>query len=100
MLTTSGCLAAECAVKRLNGMDAMLLYSETPNLSEIYPAGPLPPGCGVNITVWSYVDHRTFNDTHELTDAVIHSFTEIRSASVLSGDLAGVPTAMPPANAG
>jgi diacylglycerol O-acyltransferase / wax synthase len=78
-------------------------------VSEIYSAGPLPPGCGVNITVWSYVDQlnisviaddRTFNDTHELTDAMIHSFAEIRSASGLSGDLAEVPTAMPPANAG
>jgi diacylglycerol O-acyltransferase / wax synthase len=77
-------------------------------VSEIYSAGPLPPGCAINITVWSYVDQlnisviaddRTFDDPHEVTDAMFHSFSEIRSVSGLSGELAEVLTAMPRANA-
>jgi diacylglycerol O-acyltransferase / wax synthase len=77
-------------------------------VSEIYSAGPLPPGCGINITVWSYVDQlnisvitddRTLDDTHEMTDAMFHSFSEIRMASGLSGELSQVPTAMPRARA-
>jgi len=77
-------------------------------ISEIYSAGPLPPGCGINITVWSYVDQlnisviaddRTLDDTHEVTDAMFHSFSEIRSASGLSDALIEVPTAMPRASA-
>jgi diacylglycerol O-acyltransferase / wax synthase len=77
-------------------------------VSEIYSAGPLPPGCGINITVWSYVDQlnvsviaddRTLGDIYELTDAMFHSFSEIRSASGLSDELSEVPTAMPRASA-
>jgi diacylglycerol O-acyltransferase len=77
-------------------------------VSEIYSAGPLPPGCGINITVWSYVDQlnvsviaddRTLDDIHEVTDAMFHSFSEIRSASGLSDELTEVPTAMPRASA-
>jgi diacylglycerol O-acyltransferase len=77
-------------------------------VSEIYSAGPLPPGCAVNITVWSYVDQlnisviaddRTLDDTHEVTDAMFHAFSEIRSISGLSGDLTEVLTAMPRATA-
>jgi diacylglycerol O-acyltransferase len=77
-------------------------------VSEIYSAGPLPPGCGINITVWSYVDQlnvsviaddRTLDDTHEVTDAMFHAFSEIRSASGLSDELSEVPTAMPRASA-
>jgi diacylglycerol O-acyltransferase len=75
-------------------------------VSEIYSAGPLSPACGINITVWSYVDQlnisviaddATFRDTHEATDAVIHAFAEIRRAAGLSGELSPVPTAMPQA---
>jgi diacylglycerol O-acyltransferase / wax synthase len=77
-------------------------------VSEIYSAGPLPPGSGINITVWSYVDQlnisviaddRTLDDTHEVTDAMFHSFSEMRSASGLSGEFTEVPTAMPRASA-
>jgi diacylglycerol O-acyltransferase / wax synthase len=77
-------------------------------VNEIYSAGPLPPGCGINITVWSYVDQlnisvitddRTIDDTHEVTDAMFHSFSEIRTASGLSGELTEVRTAMPRAGA-
>lgn len=62
-------------------------------VSEIYSAGPLIAGCGVNITVWSYVDQlnisviaddRTFGETHEMTDAMVCAFREIRSAAGLS----------------
>jgi diacylglycerol O-acyltransferase / wax synthase len=75
-------------------------------VSEIYSAGPLPPGCAINVTVWSYVDQlnisvigddRTLADTHEATDAMIHAFSEIRSASGLSGKLTEVRSAMPQA---
>jgi WS/DGAT/MGAT family acyltransferase len=62
-------------------------------VSEIYSAGPLIPACGINITVWSYADQlnisviaddRTLGDTHEVTDAMVHAFTEIRTAAGLS----------------
>ena len=62
-------------------------------VSEIYSAGPLIPVCGINITVWSYADQlnisviaddRTLGDTHEVTDAMVHAFTEIRTAAGLS----------------
>jgi diacylglycerol O-acyltransferase / wax synthase len=77
-------------------------------ISEIYSVGPLMPGSGVNITVWSYVDQLnisvltddlTLDDPHEATDAMIHAFAEIRSAAGLSGDLTEVQTAMPQATA-
>jgi diacylglycerol O-acyltransferase / wax synthase len=73
-------------------------------LSEIYSAGPLIAGCGINITVWSYVDQlnvsviaddRTVGDTHEVTDAIVHAFSEIRTAAGLSGELITVDSAMP-----
>jgi WS/DGAT/MGAT family acyltransferase len=73
-------------------------------VSEIYSAGPLIPACGINITVWSYVDQlnlsviaddRTVDDTHEITDAMVHAFCEIRTAAGLSGALAAVEGAMP-----
>jgi diacylglycerol O-acyltransferase / wax synthase len=78
-------------------------------VSEIYSVGPLVAACAINITVWSYVDQlnisvladdRTLADTHEVTDAMVHAFRAIRTAAGLSGDLAYVATAMPPATAG
>jgi diacylglycerol O-acyltransferase len=75
-------------------------------VSEIYSAGPLITACGINITVWSYVDQlnisviaddRTVDDTHEVTGAMIHAFCEIRAAAGLSSELATVDTAMPQA---
>jgi diacylglycerol O-acyltransferase / wax synthase len=77
-------------------------------ISEIYSVGPLITACGMNITVWSYVDQlnisviaddRTLRDTHEATDAMIHAFREIRTAAGFSGELATVDTAMPGATA-
>jgi diacylglycerol O-acyltransferase / wax synthase len=77
-------------------------------ISEIYSVGPLIAGSGINITVWSYVDQlnisvltddRTLDDPHEATDAMIHAFTEIRSAAGLSEKLTTVDTAMAPASA-
>ncbi|OBI79876.1 wax ester/triacylglycerol synthase family O-acyltransferase [Mycobacterium sp. 1245805.9] len=73
-------------------------------VSEIYSAGPLIPACGINITVWSYVDQlnvsviaddRTVADTHEVTDAMVRAFSEIRTAAGLSGELTAVEGAMP-----
>ena len=75
-------------------------------VSEIYSVGPLIAGCGMNVTVWSYVDQlnisviaddRTLGDTHEMTDAMVHAFCEIRTAAGLSDELAAVDSAMPPA---
>jgi hypothetical protein len=75
-------------------------------VSEIYSAGPLITACGINITVWSYVDQlnisviaddRTLDDTHELTDAMVGAFREICSAAGFSDDLVMLETAMPPA---
>jgi diacylglycerol O-acyltransferase / wax synthase len=72
-------------------------------VSEFYSAGPLVAGSAVNITVWSYVDQvnisvlvddQTMDDPHEVTDAMIRAFVEIRSAAGLSDDLTEVGTAM------
>jgi len=77
-------------------------------ISEIYSVGPLIAGSGINVTVWSYVDQLsisvltddfTLGDPHEVTDAIVHAFTEIRLASGLSGNLTEVLTAMAPATA-
>jgi diacylglycerol O-acyltransferase len=75
---------------------------------EIYSAGPLTAGSGLNITVWSYADQlnisvltdgATVDDPHEVTDAMIDDFIEIRRAAGLSDKLRKLDTAMPPATA-
>jgi diacylglycerol O-acyltransferase len=72
-------------------------------VTEIYSVGPLTTGSGLNITVWSYVDQlnisvlsdgSTVDDPHELTDAMIEAFVEIRRAAGLSEELTVVETAM------
>lgn len=74
-------------------------------VTEIYSVGPLTTGSGLNITVWSYVDQlnisvlsdgATVEDPHELTDAMVDAFVEIRSAAGLSEKLTVVETAMAP----
>jgi WS/DGAT/MGAT family acyltransferase len=74
-------------------------------VSEIYSAGPLIAACGVNITVWSYVDQlnisviaddRTVENPHEVTTAMVHAFSEICTAAGLSGEPTMVDGAMPP----
>jgi diacylglycerol O-acyltransferase / wax synthase len=61
-------------------------------VTEIYSVGPLTTGSGLNITVWSYVDQlnisvlsdgATLSDPHELTDAMVEAFVEIRRAAGL-----------------
>ena len=68
-------------------------------VTEIYSVGPLTTGSGLNITVWSYVDQlnisvlsdgATLEDPHELTDAMIAAFIEIRRAAGLSEALTEV----------
>ncbi len=72
-------------------------------VTEIYSVGPLTTGSGLNITVWSYVDQlnvsvlsdgATLEDAHELTDAIIDAFIEIRRAAGLSEELTVVEGAM------
>jgi diacylglycerol O-acyltransferase / wax synthase len=72
-------------------------------VTEIYSVGPLTTGSGLNITVWSYVDQlnisvlsdgATLQDPHELTEAMIEAFVEIRRAAGLSEDLTVVEKAM------
>jgi diacylglycerol O-acyltransferase / wax synthase len=72
-------------------------------VTELYSTGVLSAAVAVNITVWSYVDQlnvavladdRTFNDVHEMTDAIVHSFRGIRAAAGLSDELSAVATAM------
>jgi diacylglycerol O-acyltransferase / wax synthase len=72
-------------------------------LNELYSVGPLTAGCGLNVTVWSYVDQfnisvladdKTVRDPHEVTDALVRSFGEIRRAAGLSPATTTVPTAM------
>jgi diacylglycerol O-acyltransferase len=68
-------------------------------VTEIYSVGPLTTGSGLNITVWSYVDQlnisvlsdgATLEDPHELTDAMIEAFIEIRRAAGISEELTAV----------
>ncbi len=72
-------------------------------VTEIYSVGPLTAGSGLNITVWSYVDQlnvsvladgATVDDPHEVTEALIDDFVEIRRAAGLSEKLTVVETAM------
>jgi diacylglycerol O-acyltransferase / wax synthase len=74
--------------------------------TEIYSVGPLTAGSGLNITVWSYVDQlnisvlsdgATLKDPHEVTEAMVADFIEIRRAANLSEELTVVEAAMAPA---
>ena len=65
--------------------------------------GPLTAGSGLNITVWSYVDQlnisvlsdgATLDDPHEVTDAMMDEFIEIRRAAGLSEELTVVEKAI------
>ncbi|HXB88391.1 wax ester/triacylglycerol synthase family O-acyltransferase [Mycobacterium sp.] len=73
-------------------------------VTEFYSVGPVLAGCGLNITVWSYVDQvnisvladrQTVGDPHEVTDAMVTAFGQIRSAAGLSPVPNEVGTAMP-----
>jgi WS/DGAT/MGAT family acyltransferase len=75
-------------------------------VTEIYSVGPLTAGSGLNITVWSYVDQinisvladgATVKDPHEVTEAMISDFIEIRRAAGLSEGLTVIEAAMAPA---
>lgn len=75
-------------------------------ISEFYSVGPLTPGTGVNITVWSYVDQlsisvltddRTIKDAHDITDLLLSEFVQIRRAASLSDEAIEVEAAMPQA---
>lgn len=66
--------------------------------------GPLTAASGLNITVWSYVDQlnisvisdtATVDDPHEVTDAMVEEFRDIRRAAGLSEKLTVVESAMP-----
>ncbi len=70
-------------------------------VTDFYSIGPLTTGSGLNITVWSYVDQinvsvlcdgATLKDPHELTEAMIQSFVEIRRAAGLPAELTAVDT--------
>lgn len=72
-------------------------------VTEIYSVGPLTAASGLNITVWSYVDQlnisvlsdtATVDDPHEVTDAMVQEFREIRRAAGISEDLTVIETAM------
>ncbi|AXO21435.1 MULTISPECIES: WS/DGAT/MGAT family O-acyltransferase [Mycobacterium avium complex (MAC)] len=75
-------------------------------VTEIYSVGPLTAGSGLNITVWSYVDQlnisvltdgATCKDPHEVTEAMVQDFIEIRRAAGFSEDLTVIEAAMAPA---
>jgi WS/DGAT/MGAT family acyltransferase len=77
-------------------------------ISEFYSVGPLQPGCGMNITVWSYVDqlnvavltdHQTLDDAHQVTDALLREFAEIWGATGFPGQPTTVSTALAQASA-
>ena len=72
-------------------------------VTEIYTVGPLTAGSGLNITVWSYVDQlnisviadgATVEDPHEVTEAMLAAFVEIRCAAGLPAELTVIETAM------
>ena len=72
-------------------------------VTQIYSVGPLTTGSGLNITVWSYVDQlnisvlsdgATLLDPHELTDAMIDAFIEIRRAAGFSEELTVIEEAV------
>ncbi|MEN4474121.1 wax ester/triacylglycerol synthase family O-acyltransferase [Mycolicibacterium cosmeticum] len=72
-------------------------------VTEIYSVGPLTAASGLNITVWSYVDQlnisvltdtATVDDPHEVTEAMVQEFREIRRAAGISDDLTVIETAM------
>ncbi|MDT5015086.1 MAG: diacylglycerol O-acyltransferase / wax synthase [Mycobacterium sp.] len=72
-------------------------------VTEIYSVGPLTTGSGLNITVWSYVDQlnisvltdgATLLDAHELTDAMVDAFVEIRRSAGLPEELTVIESAM------
>ena len=61
-------------------------------VTEFYSVGPLAAGAALNLTVWSYVDQlsvsvladdETLRDTHDVTDAFVEAFTELREAAGL-----------------
>jgi diacylglycerol O-acyltransferase len=75
-------------------------------VTEIYSVGPLTAGSGLNITVWSYVDQlnisvlsdgATVKDPHEVTEAMVADFIELRRSAGLSEELTVIETAMAPA---
>lgn len=75
-------------------------------VTEIYSVGPLTAGSGLNITVWSYVDQlnisvlsdgATVKDPHEVTEAMVADFIELRRAAGLPEGLTVVEAAMAPA---
>ncbi len=72
-------------------------------VTEIYSVGPLTAGSGLNITVWSYVDQlnisvlsdgATVDDPHEVTEAMLAAFVEIRCAAGLPAELTVIESAM------
>ncbi|OBB87629.1 diacylglycerol O-acyltransferase [Mycobacterium colombiense] len=75
-------------------------------VTEIYSVGPLTAGSGLNITVWSYVDQlnisvlsdgSTLEDPHEVSEAMVADFIEIRRAAGISEKLTVIEAAMAPA---
>jgi diacylglycerol O-acyltransferase len=73
-------------------------------VTEFYSVGPLAAGAAMNVTVWSYVDQlsisvladdSTFHDTHEVTDAFVDAFAELRAVAGL-GSATEVPADIPP----
>jgi diacylglycerol O-acyltransferase / wax synthase len=78
-------------------------------VTEFYSVGPVFAGCGLNITVWSFVDQvnisvladrQTVGDLHEVTDAMVTAFGQIRTAAGLSPVPNEVGTAMPRVSSG
>jgi diacylglycerol O-acyltransferase len=75
-------------------------------VTEIYSVGPITAGSGLNITVWSYVDQLNISvlsdtdsvgDPHEVTQAMLDEFIEIRRAAGLSDQLTVVEKVLPQA---
>lgn len=77
---------------------------EGATITEIYSVGPLVLGSGMNVTVWSYVDQLnvsvltddlTTDDPHEVTDAMLRAFAELREVEGMTGGLTPLDAVLP-----
>jgi diacylglycerol O-acyltransferase len=77
-------------------------------LGEFYSVGPLWEGCGLNMTIWSYVDQLNVSvladrailpEAHVITDAYGRAFEELRHAVGLQGEAPTPADSLPPAPA-
>jgi len=79
--------AVNCVVSNVPGPREPL-YVAGAKLTGLYSVGPILPGIGLNVTVWSYVDRMNFSamscrellaDPHDITDRIGKAIAELVS---------------------